>query len=90
MLIATDVCLQLRFTMKSYSFVRENAYKVLYPWHKDDEFGPAVWYGGQMLPTVGTFSQYIYFLFAPTLLYRDQYPKYVHQNSIFVTLLILF
>ena len=76
--------------MKSYSFVRENAYKVLYPWHKDDEFGPAVWYGGQMLPTVGTFSQYIYFLFAPTLLYRDQYPKYVHQNSIFVTLLILF
>ena len=25
--------------MKSYSFIRENAYKVLYPWHKDDESG---------------------------------------------------
>ncbi len=67
--------------MKSYSYVRENAYKVVYPWHKDDERGPAVWYGGQMLPTVGTFSQYFYFLFAPTLLYRDQYPRYVHVLS---------
>ena len=68
---------QLRFTMKSYSFVRENAYKVLYPWHKDDETGPAVWYGGQMEPKVGSFSQYLYFLFAPTLLYRDNYPRSV-------------
>ena len=25
--------------MKSYSFIRENAYKVLYPWNKDDEEG---------------------------------------------------
>ena len=28
--------------MKSYSFIRENAYKVLYPWHKDDSSG-SVW-----------------------------------------------
>ena len=62
--------------MKSYSFVRENAYKVIHPWSKEDETGPAVWYGGQMLPNVGTFSQYLYFLFAPTLLYRDLYPRY--------------
>ncbi len=69
---------QLRFTLKSYSFVRENAYKVLHPWHKDDESGPAVWYAGQMKPQVGSFSQYVYFLFVPTLLYRDDYPRLVH------------
>lgn len=63
--------------MKSYSFVRENAYKVIYPWHKDDDTGPALWYRGQMHPNVGSFSQYLYFLFAPTLLYRDHYPRSV-------------
>ena len=31
--------LQLRLSMTSYSFIRENAYKVLHPWHKDDESG---------------------------------------------------
>ena len=66
---------QLRWTMKSYSFIRENAYKVLYPWHKDDKTGPAVWYAGQMEPQIGSFSAYIYFLFCPTLLYRDRYPR---------------
>ena len=66
---------QLRWTMKSYSFIRENAYKVLYPWHKDDKDGPAVWYAGQMEPQVGSFSAYVYFLFCPTLLYRDRYPR---------------
>ena len=66
---------QLRWTMKSYSFVRENAYKVLYPWHKDDKEGPAIWYAGQMEPQVGSFSAYLYFLFSPTLLYRDRYPQ---------------
>ena len=62
--------------MKSISFVRENGYKVLNPWNKDDDFGPAVWYAGQMSPQIGSFSQYLYFLFAPTLLYRDHYPRY--------------
>ena len=66
---------QVRMTMKSYSFIRENAYKVLYPWHKDDPTGPAVWYAGQMEPQVGSFSAYVYFLFSPTLLYRDRYPR---------------
>jgi sterol O-acyltransferase len=66
---------QIRLLMKSYSFIRENAYKVLYPWHKDDKEGPAVWYGGQMEPQVGSFSAYLYFLFCPTLLYRDRYPR---------------
>lgn len=73
---------QLRFTMKSYSFVRENAYKVIHPWNKDDETGPAIWYGGQMHPSVGTFSQYLYFLFAPTLLYRDFYPRIVRIRKL--------
>ncbi|XP_019851229.1 PREDICTED: sterol O-acyltransferase 1-like [Amphimedon queenslandica] len=70
---------QFRMFMKNYSFVRENAYKVLYPWSKDDKTGPAVWYEGQMSPKVGSFRQYIYFLFCPTLLYRDHYPR---KNSI--------
>ena len=67
--------MQGRLIMKMYSFVRENGYKVLYPWHKDDTSGPAVWYAGQMSPQPGSFSQYLYFLFAPTLLYRDHYPR---------------
>ena len=67
---------KMRITMKSYSFVRENAYKVLYPWSKDDDCGPAQWYAGQMHPKPGSFSQYFYFIFAPTLLYRDFYPRY--------------
>jgi sterol O-acyltransferase len=66
---------QLRFCFKTYAFIRENAYKVLYPWHKDDTDGPASWYEGQMSPSVGSFSQYCYFLFCPTLLYRDHYPR---------------
>ena len=63
--------------MKSYSFIRENAYKVLYPWDKDDRHGPALWYAGQMQPKVASFHQYLYFLFAPTMLYRDYYPRLV-------------
>ena len=34
-----------------------------------------MWYAGQMEPQVGSFSQYLYFLFAPTALYRDNYPR---------------
>ena len=61
-------------SLKTYSFIRENAYKVMYPWHKDAEYGPAVWYGGQMSPQVGSLHHYLYFLIMPTLLYRDHYP----------------
>ena len=69
--------MQMRITMKSYSFIRENAYKVLYPWDKDDRHGPALWYAGQMQPKVASFYQYLYFIFAPTMLYRDYYPRLV-------------
>ena len=67
---------QTRLTMKTYSFLRENVYKVLWPWKANQKTGPAVWYPGQMKPEVGTLSQYLYFVFAPTLLYRDEYPRY--------------
>jgi sterol O-acyltransferase len=66
---------QIRISMKTYSFVRENAIKVIRPWKEKDSEGPAVWYQGQMNPRVGSFGQYLYFLFCPTLLYRDNYPR---------------
>ncbi len=69
-----------RLLMKTVSFVGENRYKVLYPWSKDDEKGPAQWYNGQMSPQVGSFSQYAYFMVAPTLIYRDHYPR--HKGNI--------
>ncbi len=66
---------QMRLVMKSFSFIRENSTKLMHPWHKDDEDGPSVWYERQMDPCVGSFSKYLYFLFVPTLLYRDHYPR---------------
>jgi sterol O-acyltransferase len=66
---------QLILFLKWISFIYENAYKVLYPWNKEDETGPAVWYAGQMEPQIGSFSSYVYFLFCPVLLYRDRYPR---------------
>eukprot|EP00731_Ephydatia_muelleri_P036888 Em0346g4a len=66
---------QVRLIMKTYSYVRETAKKVLTPWNKDDTSGPAVVYAGQMEPKVGSLANYLYFLFAPTLLYRDRYPR---------------
>lgn len=45
--------------MKTYSFVRENITKVL----------------GAKEVQCPDFSQYLYFLFAPTLIYCDQYPR---------------
>ncbi|ESN97515.1 hypothetical protein HELRODRAFT_114186 [Helobdella robusta] len=50
--------------MKAHSFVRENAPKVLR--HKSTESS------GALCPD---FTKYLYFLFAPTLLYRDEYPR---------------
>eukprot|EP00731_Ephydatia_muelleri_P035958 Em0184g3a len=66
---------QVRLIMKTYSYVRETAKKVLTPWNKDDTSGPAVVYAGQMEPKVGSLANYLYFLFAPTLLYRDRYSR---------------
>uniref|UniRef100_A0A3Q4H6C9 O-acyltransferase n=1 Tax=Neolamprologus brichardi TaxID=32507 RepID=A0A3Q4H6C9_NEOBR len=51
---------QVRLMMKAHSFVRENVPRVL------------AWCKEKNVPQV---SQYLYFLFAPTLIYRDKYPN---------------
>lgn len=56
---------QVRFIMKTHSFVRENVPKVL-AWTKDKKSPNA------QVPEV---SHYLYYLFAPTLIYRDKYPR---------------
>uniref|UniRef100_A0A1A8SEN6 O-acyltransferase n=1 Tax=Nothobranchius rachovii TaxID=451742 RepID=A0A1A8SEN6_9TELE len=56
---------QVRLMMKTHSFIRENVPRVL-TWEKDKK-NPA--------PVVPQLSQYLYFLFAPTLIYRDKYPR---------------
>lgn len=55
---------QIRFIMKAHSFVRENVPRVLNSAEKKSSTVP--------VPTV---NQYLYFLFAPTLIYRDNYPR---------------
>ncbi|XP_067370584.1 sterol O-acyltransferase 1 isoform X1 [Channa argus] len=56
---------QVRLMMKSHSFIRENVPRVV-TWSKDKS-SPA--------PVVPHVSHYLYFLFAPTLIYRDAYPR---------------
>ena len=53
--------IQTRMLMKAHSFVRENVPRVT--------TGKAENWSGL------NFSRYIYFLFAPTLIYRDEYPR---------------
>nr|XP_034978004.1 sterol O-acyltransferase 1-like [Zootoca vivipara]XP_034978006.1 sterol O-acyltransferase 1-like [Zootoca vivipara]XP_034978007.1 sterol O-acyltransferase 1-like [Zootoca vivipara] len=55
---------QVRLLMKIYSFIRENTPRIL-------SFTPQKTNTVQV-PKV---SQYLYFLFAPTLIYRDEYPR---------------
>lgn len=67
-----------RFLMKTHSFVRSNVPRAILSKTKGgSEDKP-----GFMLPT---FKQYLYFLFAPTLLYRDNYPrtKCIRWNFVF-------
>uniref|UniRef100_A0A8C4WYI3 O-acyltransferase n=2 Tax=Eptatretus burgeri TaxID=7764 RepID=A0A8C4WYI3_EPTBU len=52
---------QIRFMMKTHSFVRENIPKCMYI--EDSQV---------VIPSL---SQYLYFLFCPTLIYRDTYPR---------------
>ncbi|KAK2835540.1 hypothetical protein Q5P01_016024 [Channa striata] len=56
---------QVRLLMKSHSFIRENVPRVV-TWSKD-KTSPA--------PVVPQISNYLYFLFAPTFIYRDKYPR---------------
>ncbi|XP_072763607.1 sterol O-acyltransferase 1 [Anoplolepis gracilipes] len=56
---------QMRMVMKSYAFVRSVAPRFIsYKPHSDVS-----------QPSGPGFSQYLYFLFAPTLVYRDKYPR---------------
>ncbi|XP_076461098.1 sterol O-acyltransferase 1-like isoform X2 [Babylonia areolata] len=58
-------CEQLRLMMKTHAFIRENAHKILNTKKNDDDES-----GG-----CPDFSKFLYFLFAPTLVYRDHYPR---------------
>ncbi|MEE6495787.1 hypothetical protein FKM82_002146 [Ascaphus truei] len=55
---------QVRLMMKAHSFVRENVPRVLSFTKEKSSVVP--------VPQV---TQYLYFLFAPTLIYRDSYPR---------------
>ncbi|RZC42580.1 sterol O-acyltransferase 1, partial [Asbolus verrucosus] len=64
---------QTRFLMKIHSFVRSNCPKVLH--HKPHDDNKLI------LPE---FSHFLYFIFVPTLIYRDAYPKTKKINWNFV------
>ncbi|XP_075997252.1 sterol O-acyltransferase 2 isoform X3 [Genypterus blacodes] len=55
---------QIRFLMKSYSFMRETAPVIMRNTPKEGE-----------TPRFPTMSSYLYFLFCPTLIYRESYPR---------------
>lgn len=57
---------QTRFVMKTYSFMRTVAPRVLK--RRNNKFESL---------TFPTLKMYLYFLFAPTLVYRDEYPRWV-------------
>nr|XP_046156765.1 sterol O-acyltransferase 1 isoform X1 [Oncorhynchus gorbuscha] len=59
---------QVRLMMKAHSYIRENVPKVL-ALEKDKSSSSPV------SPLIPQLSHYIYFLFAPTLIYRDKYPR---------------
>ncbi|KAL1236428.1 Sterol O-acyltransferase [Trichinella spiralis] len=79
-------CEQVRFLMKAYSFVRENV-------PKSFQYKAMKQRNKQKADTVRDpcpdFGRFLYFLFAPTLIYRDNYPrkskvewKYVVRNFV--------
>lgn len=82
--IASAICLRLdlpfisasvlllestRLLMKMHAFIRSNAARVLSGKIKGDD---ALIHATENMPS---FSAYLYFLFAPTLIYRDHYPR---------------
>ncbi|KRZ29712.1 Sterol O-acyltransferase 1 [Trichinella pseudospiralis] len=65
-------CEQVRFLMKAHSFVRENVpkslqYKAMY--QRNSQRADSV------RNPCPDFGKFLYFLFAPTLIYRDNYPR---------------
>ncbi|XP_062557543.1 sterol O-acyltransferase 1-like [Armigeres subalbatus] len=57
-----------RFVMKVYSFIRTNVPRVL-------DSTENVTQRNKRTQTISSFAKYLYFLFAPTLIYRDEYPR---------------
>lgn len=57
--------------MKNHAFVRSNAHRALQPKPKTDNDADSE----QTLQTLPTFGSFLYFLFAPTIVYRDSYPR---------------
>eukprot|EP00794_Sanderia_malayensis_P003358 gene3358-3847_t len=83
---------QVRLTMKIHAFVRENFVKVLKISKEEDEAKREEQFGN-----MAGFSQFLYFLFAPTLIYRDNYPmtpdirwEYVVKNVAQVIVCVFF
>ena len=63
------MCEQIRMIMKTHSYVRENVPQVRNRYQSRN-------FGERELQALGVdFSHYMYFLFAPTLLYRTSYPR---------------
>ncbi|CAK9299383.1 unnamed protein product [Gordionus sp. m RMFG-2023] len=65
---------QLRLLMKVHSFVHENIVKVK-TLEKDLKLKKRLLTSQDIEETTPNFSKYLYFLFAPTLIYRDNYPR---------------
>ncbi|XP_071534676.1 sterol O-acyltransferase 1 [Panulirus ornatus] len=61
------LCEQVRMFMKTWAFVRSNLDRARKFKKDDDEV--------QVKSPCPDFSYYLYFLFAPTLVYRDEYPR---------------
>uniref|UniRef100_A0A182Y201 O-acyltransferase n=1 Tax=Anopheles stephensi TaxID=30069 RepID=A0A182Y201_ANOST len=61
-----------RFLMKSHAFIRSNTPKVL---TADENGGELESNPPGIYRTLPSFSTYVYFLFVPTLIYRDEYPR---------------
>ncbi|CAF3540084.1 unnamed protein product [Adineta steineri] len=64
---ATVILEQLRQILKTHSFVREQAGKIISPSNKSTD--------SQLSSEFSHFNQYLYFLYAPTLVFRDVYPR---------------
>ncbi|KAK2861894.1 hypothetical protein Q5P01_001427 [Channa striata] len=58
---------QIRFLMKSYSFLRETVPGIIKNTPKEGK-----------RPKIPKLSSYLYFLFCPTLIYRESYPRNSH------------
>ncbi|XP_076042445.1 sterol O-acyltransferase 1 isoform X2 [Oratosquilla oratoria] len=63
------LCEQVRMFMKTWAFVRSNIGRPM-SYKKDDDASQ-----DQKDILCPDFSHYLYFLFVPTLVYRDQYPR---------------